>query len=175
MIKEAKSDEILLLYAGDVDDYHTSLSSEAAYAEAESDGLEVRLPANNELFLDFDTEESRQVFFAVKPVFDRYFTITNIKEWPSRSGLPKRHMVVTLDRDVTPLERIAFQACLGSDRVRELLGLARITQDDKHPTLFLEKKNDEIQTPEGKPSGIDEGFCVCDDEDDSSLDLELLA
>src|SRR6266496_2427089 len=154
------SKEIQALNKSDVADYHTSLSSKSAYAEAKADGLEVRLPADNELFLDFDTEEALHVFYAVKPVFERYFGITNIKQWASRSGLPKRHMVVTLDRIVTPVVRIALQACLGSDRIRELLGLARIDAGDRHPTLFLEKKNDTIQTPTGKLNGVDEGLRV---------------
>ena len=38
--------------------------------------------------------------------------------------------------------KLLLQACLGSDRVRELLGYVQMKNGDAHPTLFLESKAD---------------------------------
>ena len=58
---------------------------------------------------------------------------------PSRSGLPKRHITVTLDQPITNYQRLALQVMLGSDRVREFLGYIQEKQGDPTPILFIEK------------------------------------
>jgi hypothetical protein len=55
-------------------------------------------------------------------ILNRFVPIRDIRIEPSRSGLPKRHITVTLVDPVSQIERLALQAMLGSDRVRELLG-----------------------------------------------------
>jgi len=49
-------------------------------------------------------------------------------------------VVVTLERNVEPMERILIQAFLGSDLKREALSWVRIVNNDPNPTLFFEKK-----------------------------------
>jgi hypothetical protein len=73
-------------------------------------------------------------------VMIKHFNAQVIKSTPSRSGLPKRHLIVRLNRPVSNAERIALQAALGSDPVREILGIVRVQHNDPHPTLFLESK-----------------------------------
>ena len=60
---------------------------------------------------------------------------------PSKSGLPKRHIPVTLPFDVDAVTRILLQACLGSDGRRELFGWIRYIAGDNTPSMFLELKN----------------------------------
>lgn len=76
----------------------------------------------------------------MKPALERHFNhITEEFVAPSRSGGVKYHITLTLDKPVTPLERIMFQVCLGSDPMRELLGYRRLMKDgDFQPTLFFE-------------------------------------
>ena len=50
---------------------------------------------------------------------------------------------VNLPCDVANVERIALQAVLGSDRMREFLSLYRHLNGDTDPTLFFEKVQEE--------------------------------
>jgi hypothetical protein len=118
-------------------------NSKNAEDRAVREGLDIRFPADNELFIDIDNEHSylmfeKQIDIVKKHVGLKCTTVTTVT--PSMHGLPGRHIVVTLSRNVTELERICLQACMGSDRVRELLGFIQNVNKDPHPTLFLEAK-----------------------------------
>lgn len=115
-------------------------NSQRALDQAVREGLDVKFPANNELFIDIDNEHSYRMFQKQMDIMRKYLSATGETITPSRHGLPGRHIVVTLDRTITELERIALQSCLGSDRVRELLGFIQNSNGDPHPTLFLEAK-----------------------------------
>lgn len=69
-------------------------------------------------------------------------SIQVVSNKPSRSGAPgKRHITLALNRKLTSVERILFQALLGSDRKRELLSYIRVLNSDPEPTLFFERKS----------------------------------
>lgn len=55
---------------------------------------------------------------------------------PSRSGLPHRHVILRANCDLSPAERIALQACLGSDLVREFLSFLRYIQGGEGTTFY---------------------------------------
>ena len=117
------------------------LNSQRAINVALSEGLTVRLPEANELLIDIDNEHSFMLYQKQIDIVDKYIGLG--APWqctPSRHGLPGRHIVVTLDHDITETERLLLQACLGSDRVRELLGYVQMKNGDAHPSLFLESK-----------------------------------
>jgi hypothetical protein len=109
--------------------------------EADKRGLDVRVPKNNELFIDIDSEEQLAMFHRQLAVFLKR-TDAAWSMRPSPGGLPYHvHIVVTLTkRVVTNAERILLQAVLGSDPMRELLSWERIEIGDPHPTLFFEKR-----------------------------------
>ena len=113
-------------------------NSDRAIEQAARESLEVKFPAANELFIDIDNEHSFLMYQKQMDIVKKYIGASEEEITASRHGLPGRHVVVTLDHDVTELERIALQACLGSDRVRELLGFVQNQNGDPHPTLFLE-------------------------------------
>ena len=135
-------EEILKIRAGVNHDYevHRNPNSARAIREAEDNDLDVVYPTAYQLQLDIDTERAMQIFYELKPVLDKYYGIVGCVIEDSRSGFPKRHVTLTLRGTVTNMERIALQACLGSDRVRELLGVIQERAGDPHPTLFLEKR-----------------------------------
>jgi len=115
-------------------------NSQRAYTEAAAKGLEVVLPASNELQIDIDNEHSYLLFQKQIQIVQAFIGVVDIREAPSKSGQKwKMHITVELDVDVTTLERLALQAMLGSDRVRELLGYVQFKNDDPYPTLFIEK------------------------------------
>jgi len=115
-------------------------NSRVAEERAEREDLSVVYPKPNELFVDIDNEHSYQLFIKQMDIMRKYVGATAMSVSPSKSGLPKRHIIVTLTKNVTEIERVALQAMIGSDRVRELLGYIQAKNNDPHPTLFLEKR-----------------------------------
>lgn len=115
-------------------------NSSRALQEAREDNLDVVFPADDELQIDIDDDRAYSIYTELFPIVDKYYTVLEVKDRPSRSGLPKRHLTLKLGRKITNYERIALQLSLGSDRVRELLGVVQEMLGDPHPTLFLEKK-----------------------------------
>ena len=113
---------------------------EAYITEMESKGYTIVYPTPYELLIDMDTEEQFKLFQQqyVRLVRD-YGSEIMMRVYPSRHGLPGRHAIVTMPFEVSDIERIAFQAALGSDPIRELLSLGRVRCGDVHPTLFVEK------------------------------------
>lgn len=117
----------------------SSPTIEAALAAAAAKGTPVvREPAGNELFLDIDSAEDAEFFASQLLILEENIGIEGFVSTVSKSGLPHRHVVVTLARDVTTLERIALQAMLGSDRKHELLSFLDMQKGMEKPTLFFE-------------------------------------
>ena len=118
------------------------IASANAYVEAEVNGCTVRVPNANELFVDIDDEQSKTQFYMNIGKVKEHMGVIDIQWIASRSGKPERnHIVVTLQRDVTAMERIAMQSFLGSDLKREALSWVRLVNNDPNPTLFYEKKS----------------------------------
>lgn len=120
---------------------HYAVSYEHAKENAATLGLEIKLPKPNELFIDIDHEKDYEVFKTQLALLIRQEPVTIVSNRPSKSGLPKRHIVIALFRPVeSELERLVLQAALGSDRKRELLSWVRVKSgESEHPTLFFEK------------------------------------
>lgn len=116
-------------------------NSQRAYTQAALEGLEVVLPAENELQIDIDNEHSYMLFCNQLLIVRKFIGVIDTVETKSKSGKSfKMHITVILENPVSMIERLALQAMLGSDRVRELLGYVQYKNDDPHPVLFLEKK-----------------------------------
>lgn len=106
-----------------------------------AEGHEVRTPLANQLFIDIDSEEAYECFHHALDVMHRNgIDPLSWDERESSSGLPNRHIVVNLPFDVDPYARIAWQAALGSDPVRELVSCLRLHKGVIFPTLFVERK-----------------------------------
>lgn len=118
----------------------SDLSEEKREEKCLAQNSRIVYPTDWEIQLDIDNEHSYLLFNNQIRIARQYLSIVGIEEHPSKSGLPKRHITITLDYKVTPLERIALQACLGSDRIRELLGFMRLNLKQTNPTCFFEKK-----------------------------------
>jgi len=115
-------------------------------AKCEQDNLEVVYPEANQVQIDIDSEEAYNLFFRTMGTLggycrSEYGNAPGIKESPSKSGLPNRHITVTLPFKIKDdLERIALQAVLGSDPVRELMGILRVYLGVENPSLLVEVK-----------------------------------
>lgn len=121
-------------------------STQDAIEQAKARGLKTIFPSENELQIDIDDRASEDLFWELyRSIFIRYFESgKEPKVTPSKSGGEKKHITVTLTRDVTAMERILLQACLGSDRKRELLSFIELIKGDAMPTLFFEP---DVQVP----------------------------
>ncbi len=136
----------------------TTLESEEDYSKEQrekfvermlNEGFIVIYPKNNELLIDLDTEEQVSQFERLITILSENYPELIVPQtidgresysisWTSKGGEPGKHVKITLSRDLSPIERIAFQAALGSDPVRELLSLIRLEKRDFKPTLFVE-------------------------------------
>lgn len=118
--------------------------SDTAWKMAEAKGCIVVEPKANELFVDIDDAAGLDAYEKNIARIREAFAFSHLEKREVRraspSGKPDRfHIVVTLTRDVEPLERILLQLLLGSDRVREALSWERVRRGDEKPTLFFEK------------------------------------
>lgn len=113
------------------------MTFEDTVAAATELGLAVRIPTPYELFLDLDTNADYDHFLKTIP------SLPGVKTWsksPSKSGYPKCHVVVEMHYSVTDKERILLQACLGSDRLHELLCYLASKSGNPAPSVFFEKR-----------------------------------
>ncbi len=116
-------------------------NSQKARDQAERENLVVVYPKDNEVMVDIDNNHSLQLFSKQITIVEKYIGVLGVEQHSSKSGGMKSHITVTLANPVTPIERLALQAMLGSDRVRELLGYVEYKNGDLTPTLFLERKS----------------------------------
>jgi hypothetical protein len=119
---------------------HTEPNSQRAIDEAAKLGMDVVFPQENQLQLDIDNEDAYDYMNGVLDVLETHWGIAKFEEHPSKSGLPKRHVTITLDKELSATERVLLQACMGSDRKRELLSYLQVLNGDAHPILFIEKR-----------------------------------
>lgn len=102
-------------------------------------GRRIVLPAPNQLFIDIDTNEAYEHFKKQLSILDESVG-TKMQEYPSKSGLPHRHITITLDFAVLhSWQRLALQAALGSDPIREVLACVQLLYGDENPSLFSEE------------------------------------
>lgn len=120
-----------------------AISTDAAVANM-SESLEAVRTAPDVLLLDFD-DADKYVQFQLewKPKLVKWFgPRVNFEEWPSKSGLPHRHVKVTFGnaRWLSMPERLLLQACCGSDPNREFLGLLNYWRGDPEPSVLFRPK-----------------------------------
>lgn len=104
---------------------------------AKARGQQVVLPGKYDVFLDLDTEEAFETMSARIVDLKRMgFLLVMVSCAPSRSGLPHRHVILRANQALSETERIALQACLGSDLMRELFSLVRVWRGETATTLY---------------------------------------
>lgn len=117
----------------------TRAAREKYIADMTAAGRRVELPAADQLQIDIDSYDAQRAFERSWCIFSREWPEATHEIRASKSGPPHAHVYVTVPGwQLEPIERIALQAALGSDPVRELLAVVRLAKGIPHPTLFVE-------------------------------------
>lgn len=131
------------------------------HTEAIKRGRRLVLPDDYELFVDIDDSGSMLRFWHAYEMLSIAARGTGEPRWsyivrPSPSGKPDRaHIVVRTGRRIAdPLHRIALQAILGSDPIREALDWQRAMRGAPVVTCFFELP--ELPEPNISESGAAE-------------------
>lgn len=120
-------------------DYEPNEDRERYIAEMTDKGFEVKYPLPNELQIDIDEQSHYLTYLTNIKILQREFPDIKIEEHTSRGGSGK-HVSILMPFDLTNVERIAWQAAMGSDPMREILSLIRDYRGDEFPTLFVERQ-----------------------------------
>jgi len=102
-------------------------------------GYKIVMPEPNEIQIDIDSRYQQKVFTEQLDILRREFGDLEIIQTESKGGPPGKHYRIFFIRDLSPIERIAYQAALGSDPIKELLSIFRLEKGDDHPSLLVEK------------------------------------
>lgn len=138
---------------------------ETVFAKAISDGFQVLVPTSSQLQLDIDRQwpsylvlpesENGNIVSAIihghqkKPsqVLDRFLMELEVIKWQAwKSASGNSHVVLTLNRDLDIDKRIAMQAILGSDPMREFLNLRRVLCGAEDPIALFKPPIDRKET-----------------------------
>jgi DNA-binding Lrp family transcriptional regulator len=94
------------------------------------------------ILLDLDSEEAYQRYKTMFKKLSEYFRLeeNGVEEYFSVSGPPKRHVVIITEDRLTKYQRIALQAILGSDPMREFYSLMRVKESIQNPIFLLKPK-----------------------------------
>ena len=102
--------------------------------DAKDSGFEVIYADDNTLLLDLDTEEQEKWYYDNIKTFEKNFPVEKTEEWVSKSG--NKHIAITL-KNPTPIElRIAMQAILGSDPIRNICEI-KLSQIKANPIALF--------------------------------------
>lgn len=95
---------------------------------------------DKQLFVDLDTEEQYTLFQIQIKLLKKHFYFKSYRVTESKQGIPHRHVVVEMAEAYPLINRIALQACLGSDSARELMSVRRCMNQEDEVVVFFEKK-----------------------------------
>lgn len=100
------------------------------------DKTEFVWPKGDRLLLDLDSAEQVLQFVTVGlPTLLANWKVRHIHVWASRSK--GTHAMLVMAKSFTAAERVALQAALGSDPVREMISVARLRAGiEPHSTLY---------------------------------------
>jgi hypothetical protein len=122
-----------LEFSSDKPDYTKEF--EKAVTDAEEKGFTAVRTRPNWVMLDLDDDDSQTTYRKQLPIARKVYGAKEYKQWRSKSG--GLHVILKVERDLSVVERIALQACLGSDRKRELLGLKLVSEGVPEPIVLF--------------------------------------
>ncbi len=104
---------------------------------AERKGFEIVRGTPNTLLLDLDTKADREHFDNAWKCLRSFLAVKITRRWPSKSGKGE-HIEILLPEELPVVERLLIQACLGSDRLHEMLSLCTgVWNGNDSPTVLF--------------------------------------
>lgn len=117
---------------------------------ADKRGHDVLRPLENQVFIDIDDAESMARFHRAWPYISQEYPGT-YAELPSPSGTKDRkHIIVTLDKPVNILTRIALGAILGTDAKHSACSLIRMKRGVGDEVVLYRPRPQKMQTAKAK-------------------------
>jgi hypothetical protein len=126
------------LKGGGGPDAYEFVPVEELKARCEEQGFDCILSDDSTLQVDIDSEAGYKQYLEASKTLCLELGKTTIKT--SVSGNSHKHITIKLLKPLSVLERVAFQACLGSDLTRETLCIRDYLDGDPNPILFIEEK-----------------------------------
>lgn len=118
--------------------FHDMHALVCPYRIAGAMGLEVVVPDIDGLQLDIDCEADLALADGmVRLLLDNRVQTKIVRTTRSKGGNWHVYLKIDWPDDLDPVTRIALQACLGSDRKRELLSLLRHVFGTQNPATVL--------------------------------------
>lgn len=109
-------------------------------ATAKKYGLIINEPHDNELQVDLDGIKFPEYFQSHLELISQWNKVVDVRYTTSKSG--NRHAYIELTNPISQMERMLFQACLGSDPLRELLTYKNtLDPKNKRPQFLFELKD----------------------------------
>ena len=90
------------------------------------------------LLLDLDGPAAMAQYIRVLPVVSKTFGVSEQQRWESKNG--NTHILLHAAYPMTVMERLILQASLGSDGVREALGLWRFENGVAEPSMLFKPR-----------------------------------
>jgi len=112
---------------------------DAAVERAESDGFNVIRSTATTLLLDLDDGASFDRYRRVVRSMGPLYSLKEINKWRSKS-LVGYHVVLSC-KEMDFCQRVALQACLGSDPIREALAIAMHRDGKIDPSVLFQPKD----------------------------------
>jgi hypothetical protein len=101
------------------------------------------VPTGKQIFIDIDGDDQYKQFKDRRDILDDYFeglAEFSCKSYPSRSGLPHRHIIITFDDALTVPEKLFLQSFLMSDPQRDIMSFIQYKNGDKNPIILRKVK-----------------------------------
>lgn len=109
------------------------------FEEAKEKDLDCFVADGRDLYIDIDDRDDLAVLAKVMGLLEHNgYVVEEVKRTVSKSG--NTHVYLRFPNPLQNIERIALQACLGSDRTREALAVLRCMAGNPRPSVFFELK-----------------------------------
>ncbi len=124
-----------------------SVNREVDIEKAKGEGFIVLTPTSHQLFLDLDTTDAYDRYRALRRIAASLYGFVETAWWFSKSGVG-RHVVLEATDAMPIIPRIALQASLGSDPIKEMFSLWRVHAGIIEPILLFQPGNAEVHPGE---------------------------
>lgn len=114
-------------------------SFEDAIREAGVNGCEVIKSTETTLLLDFDNGAQQDQFTNMFRRLKDTYGLKEVERWASKSGRGV-HVAVSMKEPLNVTERLLLQCALGSDPMREALGLKLVKSGVENPIMLFKPK-----------------------------------